>query len=153
MTGPYTTPLLFMAGDIHPNPGHTPKYPCPVCARDVTSRGVSYRCTRCTGWVHAKCSGHLNAAQYRRNKDWPCDPCSASKTQQSTPPPPSPSPTPAPSAEQISDDSTFNVLQFNGNGIGNKLTVLEQAQSGGYTGVKALVKIQEPLHPELQHST
>ena len=111
-----------MAGDIHPNPGPTVKYPCPVCARDVTSRGVSYRCTRCTGWVHAKCSGLLNAAQYRRNKDWTCDPCSASKTKQSTPP--SPPPTPAPSAEQISDDSTFNVLQFNANGIGNKLTEL-----------------------------
>ena len=40
----------------------------------------------------------------------------ASKTQQSTPPPPSS--TPATSAEQISDDSTFNVLQFNVNGIG-----------------------------------
>ena len=32
--------------------------------------------------------------------------------------------TPAPSAEQISDDSTFNVLQFNANGIGNKQTEL-----------------------------
>ena len=110
-----------MAGDIHPNPGPIAKYPCPVCARDVTSRGVSYRCTRCTGWVHAKCSGLLNAAQYRRNKDWTCDSCSASKTQQPTPP--SPSPTPVPSAEQISDD-TFNVLQFNANGIGNKQTEL-----------------------------
>ena len=109
-----------MAGDKHPNPGPTAKYPCPVCARDVTSREVSYRCTRCTGWVHAKCSGLLNAAQYRRNKDWTCDPCSASKTQQSTPPPPSPTPTPAPSAEQINDDITFNVLQFNANGIDNK---------------------------------
>ena len=35
-----------------------------------------------------------------------------------------PSPTPAPSDDQISDDSTFNVLQFNANGIGNKLTEL-----------------------------
>ena len=32
--------------------------------------------------------------------------------------------TPAPSAEQISDDSTFNVLQLNANRIGNKLTEL-----------------------------
>ena len=39
-------------------------------------------------------------------------------------PPPSPTPTPAPSAEQISDDSTFNVLQLNANGIRNKLTEL-----------------------------
>ena len=113
-----------MAGDIHQNPGPTTKYPCPVCARDVTSRGVSYWCTRCTGWVHAKCSGLLNAAQYRRNKDWTCDPCLASNTQQPTPPPSSSSPIPAPSADQISDDSTFNVLQFNANGIGNKLTEL-----------------------------
>ena len=113
-----------MAVDIHPNPWPTAKYPCPVCARDVTSRGVRYWCTRCTGWVHAKCSGLLNAAQYRRNKDWTCYPFSASKTQKPTTSPPSPSPTPAPSADQISDNSTFNVLQFNGNGIGNKLTEL-----------------------------
>ena len=66
--------LLLISGDIHPNPGPTTKYPCPVCTRDVTSRGVSYRCTRCTGWVHGKCSGLLNAAQYRRNKDWTCAP-------------------------------------------------------------------------------
>ena len=51
----------------------------------------------------------------------PATPARPQKTQQSTPPPPSPSPTPAP---QISDDSTFNVLQFNANGIGNKLTEL-----------------------------
>ena len=97
--------LRLMAGDIHPNPGPTANYPCPVCARYVNSRGVSYRYTRCSGWMHAKFSGLLNAAQYWKNKDWTCDPCLASKTQKSTPPPPSP--TPAPSAEQISDDSTF----------------------------------------------
>ena len=96
--------------------------PC-MCPRR-TSRGVSYRCIGCSGSFHAKCSGLLNAVQYRRNKDWTCDSCSASKIQQSTPPPPSPSPTPAPSVEQISDDCMFNVLQFNANGIGNKLTEL-----------------------------
>ena len=74
--------------------------------------------------MHAKCSGLLNATQYRRNKDWTCDPCSASKTQQPTPPPLAPSPIPVPSADQISDDSTFNVLLFNANGIGNKQTEL-----------------------------
>ena len=85
----------------------------------VTDPQFDSLCTRCTGWVHAKCSILLNAAQYQRNKDWTCDPCSASKTKQSTPTPPSPYPTPAPSAEQISDDSTFNA-----NGMGNKLTEL-----------------------------
>ena len=68
--------------------------------------------------MHAKCSGLLNAEQYRRSKDWTCDPCSVSTIQQS---PPSPPPTPAPSAEQISDD---HVVQLNANGIGNKLTEL-----------------------------
>ena len=77
-------------------------------------------------------------------KDWTCDPCSASTTHQSPPP------IPAPSAEQISDDSTFNILQLNANGIDNKLTelgvVLERIK------VKALIKIEEPLHTELYHS-
>ena len=70
--------LLQMSGDVHPNPGPATEY---------QSRR-SYQCNRCSGWVHAKCSGLLNSVQYRRSSDWVCDPCS-------TPPPPSsPSPTP-----------------------------------------------------------
>ena len=69
--------LLQMSGDVHPNPGPARKYPCPVCTRNVTSRGVSYKCTKCYGWVRAKCSGILNAAQYRRKGDWTCDACLA----------------------------------------------------------------------------
>ena len=42
---------ILLSGDVHPNPGPTTKYPCPVCARNVTSRGVSYLCNRCSGWV------------------------------------------------------------------------------------------------------
>ena len=110
--------LLQMAGDVRPNPGPATKYPCPVCTRNVTSRGVSYKCTKCYGWVHAKCSGIINAAQYRRKSDWTCDACSALQSQQS--PPRTRSPAPAPPTKQISDDSTFNVLQLNANGIGNK---------------------------------
>ena len=110
--------LLQMSGDVHPNPGPATKYPCPVCARNDTSRGVGYQCNRYSGWVHAKCSGLLNAAQYRRSCDWACGPCS-------TPPPtPSPPPTSTPPTDQKSDDSTFNVLQLNANGIGNNLTEL-----------------------------
>ena len=68
--------------------------------------------------MHAKCSGILNAAQYRRNSNWTCDTCSAPQSQQSPPPTRSPTlPT-----KQISDDSTFNFLQLSANGIGNKLT-------------------------------
>ena len=48
--------LLQMSGDVHPNPGPATKYPCPVCTRNVTSRGVSYKCNRYSGWLHTKCS-------------------------------------------------------------------------------------------------
>ena len=37
---------------------------------------------------------------------------------------PSPPPIPTPPTDEKSDDSTFNVLQLNANGIGNKLTEL-----------------------------
>ena len=73
--------LLQMSGDEHLNPGPAIKYPCPVCTRNVTSRGVSYKCTKCYGWVHAKCSGILNAAQYRRKSYWTCDAGSAPQSQ------------------------------------------------------------------------
>ena len=116
--------LLQMSGDVHPNSGSGTKYPSPVCTRSVTSRGVSYKCNICSGWVHAKCSGLLNAAQYRRKCDRTCETCSAPSSQQSPPPTPSPPLSPTPSTEQISDDSTFNVLQVNAIGIGNKLTEL-----------------------------
>ena len=81
----------------------------------------SYKCTKCYGWVHAKCSGILNAVQYQRKSYWSCDACSAPQSKQSPPPTRST----APPNKQISDDSTFNVLQLNANGIGNKLTELE----------------------------
>ena len=73
--------LIQMSGDVHPNPDPATKYPCPVCTRNVTSRGDRYKCTKCSGWVHAKCSGILNAAQYRRQSDWTCDACSAPQSQ------------------------------------------------------------------------
>ena len=82
--------LLQMPGDVHPNPGPATKYPCPVCASNVTSRGVSYQCNICSGWVHTKCSGHLNAAHYRRGSDWACGPCSTPPLTPSTPPTPTP---------------------------------------------------------------
>ena len=38
---------------------------------------MSYLCNRCSGWVHSKCSGLQNAAEYRRIKDWVCSSCSS----------------------------------------------------------------------------
>ena len=133
---------LQMSGDVHPNPSPATKYPCPVCTRNITSRGVSYKCTKCYGWVHAKCSGILNAAQYQRKSDWTCDACLAPQSQQSPPPTISPTlPT-----KQISDDSTFNVLQLNANGIGNKLTELEVVRERNK--VKVAVIQESKLSPK-----
>ena len=81
---------ILLSGDVHPNPGPTTKYPCPVCARNVTSRGVSYLCNRCSGWVHSKCSGLQNAAEYRRTKDWVCSSCNSPPTLPKLQPPPIP---------------------------------------------------------------
>ena len=135
-----------MSADVHPNPGPATKYTSPVCTRNVTSRGVSYKCNICYGWVHAKCAGILNAAQYRRKSDWTCDACLAPQSQQS--PPPTRSPTPP--TEQISYDSTFNVLQLNANGIGNKLTELGVALERNK--VKVAVIQESKLSPKSKSS-
>ena len=144
--------LLLMAGNIHPDPGPTAKYACPVCARDVTSRGVSYQCTRCTGWVHAKYSGLLNAAQYRRNKIGPATPARPQRpsNQHHHHPhhlqPLLHLPIKLVMTARSTVQREWNRQQTDRTrcNIGEK-----QGQSGGYTGVK----IQEPLHPELHHST
>ena len=71
-------------------------------------------------------------------------------------PPPTRSHTPP--TKQISDDSTFNVLQLNANGIGNKLTELEVVleRNKGKVAViqesKLSPKSKNPMHPELHHS-
>ena len=80
------------------------------------SRGVSYLCNRCSGWVHSKCSGLQNAAEYRRTKDWVCSSCNSSPTLSKLQPPPIPT--------QAVDENSFTIMQFNANGIGNKLTEL-----------------------------
>ena len=126
-TGPNYDPLLLLlalAGDVHPNPG-PPRYPCSVCFKNVTSQGTSYLCTRCSHWVHSKCSGllkfiiiNLNDADYRKANDWICTACMTPPRPRAPTPPPSPTHTPAMS------DKSFNILQWNANGIGNKQTEL-----------------------------
>ena len=114
-TGPNYDPLLLLlalAGDVHPNPGQS-RYPFSVCFKNVTSQGTSYLCTRCSHWVHSRCSGLLNASDYRKANGWICTACI-------TPPRPPPSPTYTPTMS----DKSFNILQWNANGIGNKQTEL-----------------------------
>ena len=102
---------ILLSGDVHPGP--TIKYPCPVCARNVTGRGVSYLCNCCSGWVHLKCSVLQNAVEYRLIKEWVCSSCSSPLTL----PKPQSLPTSIPT-------QAVEFMQFNANGIGNKLTEL-----------------------------
>ena len=113
-----TTPRFkrshLTCGDVQPNPRPTTQYPCPVCTRNVTSRGVSYLCHSCSGWVHSKCSDLKDAIQYNMTKDWAFKTCSSPPATPPTQPPPATTTT-----------SKLNILQFNANGIGNKLSELE----------------------------
>ena len=154
-TGPDYDPLLLLlalAGDVHPNPGPS-TYPCSVCFRNVTSQGTSYLCTRCSHWVHSRCSGLRNAADYRKANGWICTACM-------TPPQPhAPSPPPSPAHTPTMSDKTFNILQWNANGIGNKQTELSifleahDIKVAGHPGVQAHGPIEKSKHPELHPST
>ena len=73
-SGPDYDPLLLqlaLAGDVHPNPGPS-RYPCSVCFKNVTNQGTNYLCTRCSHWVHSRCSGLRNAEDYRKANGWIC---------------------------------------------------------------------------------
>ena len=68
---PYSSRLrlsLLLAGDVHPNLGPATQYPCAVCTSNVTSRGVSFKCNQCSGWVHLKCSGLKTQHSTERRK-------------------------------------------------------------------------------------
>ena len=75
---------------------------------------MRYLCNRCSGWVHLKCSGLQTPAEYRRIKDGIFSSCSSPPTLQKTQPLPT----------QAVNGNSFTIMQFNANGIGNKLTEL-----------------------------
>jgi len=71
--------LLFLlrSGDVHPNPGprlvshgnsstanRTPKCPCLICAKGVTSRSKAVKCDQCEAWAHVKCTGNISESNY-----------------------------------------------------------------------------------------
>ena len=123
-------------------PESWPCYQVSMCTSNVTSRGVSYMCNRCSGWVHSKCSGLQNAAEYRRIKNWACISCS------SPPTPQIPKPLPSPITTKASDGDPFTILQFNANGIGNKQVELgdfleRHKVSGSDSGIEAYLKFSD----------
>ena len=117
------------------------------------SQGTRYLCTRCSHWVHSRCYGLRNAADYRKANGWICTACVTAPQPRAPSPPPSPAHTPTMS------DKTFNILQWNANGIGNKQTELSifleahDVKVVVYSGVQAHGKIEKSQHPELHPST
>ena len=86
---------------MHPNTGPL-MYPCSVCFKNVTSQGISYMCTRCSHyshWVHLRCSGLRNVADYRRANGLICTACRTSRT---------PSPSPSHAHTPAMSDKTAN---------------------------------------------
>ena len=70
--------LLFISGDIHPNPG--PIDHCSVCSRRVTWGNRLIQCTNCSLWVHLFCSG-LSPTDFRKislGHSWTCPMCPSS---------------------------------------------------------------------------
>ena len=127
--------------------------PARSASKTSLAKGTSYLCTRCSHWVHSRCSGLRNAADYRKANGWICTACM-------TPPRPrTPSPPPSPAHMPTMSDKTFNILQWNANGIGNKQTELSifleahNVKVAAHSGVQAHGKIEKSKHPELHPST
>ena len=110
------TYIKFLPGQ-NTNPGPS-RYPCSVFFENATGQGTSYLCTRCSHWLHSRCSGLRNTADYRRANGWICTACMTPPQPRALSPPPSPAQMPTMS------DKTFNILQWNANCIGNKQTEL-----------------------------
>ena len=116
-TGPDYDPLLLLfalAGDVHPNPGPS-RYPCFVCFKNVTSQGTSYLCTRCSHWVHSRCSGLRNAADYRKANGWICTACMTPPQPRAPSPPPSPAHTPTMSDKSFKKKDLHTQIRKNEN--------------------------------------
>ena len=146
-TGPDYDPLLLLlalAGDVHPNPGPS-RYPCSVCFKNVTSQGTSYLCTRCSHWVHSRCSGLRNAADYRKANGWICTACMTPPRPRTPSPPPSPAHMPTMSDVQ---HTTVERQWYRQQTDGTK-----HLPRGGHSGVQAHGKIEKSKHPELHLST
>ena len=110
-TGPNYDPLLLLlalAVDVHLNPGPS-RYPCSVCFKNVTSQGTSYLCTRCSHWIHSRCSSLRNSADYRKANGWICTACMPPPHSRAPPPPPPP--TPAHNAHHIRQDVQHTTME------------------------------------------
>ena len=73
----YICLLLFMH-DIELNPGpRSPKFPCGICHKAVTSNQCGVACDTCNIWHHTTCT-HMSTNTYKslHNSSWHCTSCS-----------------------------------------------------------------------------
>ena len=139
---------------MHPNPGPS-RYPCSVCFKNDTSQGTSYLCTRCSHWVHSRCSGLRNAADYRKANGWICTACMRHRMY-APPHPRAPSPPPSPAHMHAMSDKTVNILQWKANGIGNKQTELSiffEAHNVKVAAIQESKLTAQSRNPNIQNYT
>ena len=112
--------------------------PARSASKNVTSQGTSYLCIRCSHWVHSRCSGLRNAADYRKANGWICT------TRMTTPQPPSPSHSPAHHVRQDVQHTTVERQWYGQRSDGTKhLPRGVQRQSGGHSA-KITTKSRSP---------
>ena len=68
--------LLLLCGDILPNPGPPPRYPCGVCWRAVRPSDKALLCDNCDKWFHVECT-RVSSEEYDHYStldqfDWSC---------------------------------------------------------------------------------
>ena len=131
--------LLLQRAGIEQNPG---PWFCALCSKKLATRSV--QCTKCQQWLHIKCSPFTTSKERLKHPNWIGD-CCSSHTPPPQPPPSPPhsppyspphsplhspphsppcSPSPPPQQPDIPDIGNLVILQFNINGISNKLDEL-----------------------------
>ena len=79
--------LLLIMHDIELNPGpRSPKFPCGICHKAVTSSQCGDACDTCNTWHHTTCM-HMSSTTYEllHNISWHCISCSISQVTSSLP--------------------------------------------------------------------
>ena len=122
--------LLLMAG-IEPNPG---PFICPVCQILLRSDSSSVQCNKCKEYVHYRKTTN-NCSKLVKIRDWShkfiCDKCKHDPLGDTQTQPPPATTTPTNTSDQASstnirlyDNYDVNILQWNCNGIQNKISEL-----------------------------
>ena len=106
----YICLLLFMH-DIELNPGpRSPKFPCGICHKAVTSNHCGVACDTCNIWHHTSCI-HMSSNTYKslHNISWHCTSCSIPQLTTSLPNSPTAINNPF-FSHDISTSPTINIL-------------------------------------------